>query len=78
VRALRGAGSKRSANLAQSLVAAVQTVTARDRKIAAALSAWSPPSGTRFTPPPGLGSDKAAEAPLGVAADRVSSLLDCS
>jgi hypothetical protein len=77
VRRLRNAGSKQSANLAQRLVAAVQTVTARDRKIAAALAGWSP-SGGRFAPPPGIGTDRAAEAPLGVAADRVSALLDCS
>ncbi len=78
VRTLRKAGSQHSANLAQSLVAAVQTVTARDRKIAAALGAWSPADGARFAPPPGLGSDTTAETPLGAAADRVSSLLDCS
>jgi hypothetical protein len=77
-RSLRSAGSTQSAKLAQTLVDAVDTATARDRKLAAGLSAWSPSGGVPYVPPPGLGSDKAAEAPLGVAADRVSSLLDCS
>jgi hypothetical protein len=77
-RAIRGAHAAASAKLADGLVQAVETATSRDRKIAAQLEAW-PVSGARpYVRPPGIGTDKSAEAPLGAAADRVSALLDCT
>jgi hypothetical protein len=77
-RRIREADPVQGAQLAAPLLAAVQTASARDRKIAAQLEAWPPLSGQPYVRPPGLGTDRAAEKPLGAAADRVYSLLDCT
>jgi hypothetical protein len=76
--AIRRARATASAQLAGRLVQAVETATARDRKIAAQLAAWSASGAQPYVRPPGIGTDKSAEAPLGAAADRVSALLDCT
>lgn len=76
--AIRRAHATASAQLADRLVQAVETATARDRKIAAQLAAWPVSGAQPYARPPGIGTDKSAEAPLGAAADRVSALLDCT